>query len=81
MFCLILGASLPVTAQTTAADKRLPMALDSFNMQIRFVDGSKSDYQAYKTKDTWFVTDTVLYNMMEFKDLETMFMFLCMFVG
>ena len=54
-----------------------PMALDSFYMQVKFVDGQKIDYEAFKTKDSvWLVADTVLYNMMEFPSLETMFMFL-----
>jgi hypothetical protein len=65
---LVLAASFSVTAQTTAADKRLPMMLDSFKMQVRFVDGSKSDYEVHKTPEGWRSTETRFFTVFDLKN-------------
>jgi hypothetical protein len=67
-------------AQNVPTEHKFPTALDSFFLRVDFVDGSKKDYEAYKERDTvrrlWLLSDTVVYNMMEFDNIETMLMFL-----
>ena len=75
-----LSTSLATVAQKVPAEHKFPTALDSFFLRVDFVDGSKKDYEAYKERDTvrrlWLLSDTVVYNMMEFDNIETMLMFL-----
>jgi hypothetical protein len=65
---LVLAASFSVTAQTTPADKRFPMTLDSFYMQVRFVDGSKSDYEVHKTSEGWRSTERRFFTVFDLKN-------------
>jgi hypothetical protein len=79
LLLLVLGISASTMAQNMPAEHKFPMSLDSFYLQVKFVDGSKRDYEAYKTRDTistWLLTDTVLYNMITFDNIETMLMFI-----
>ena len=65
---LVLVASFSVTAQTTAAEKRFPMTVDSFYMQVRFVDGSKSDYEIHKTPEGWRSTEKRFFTVFDLKN-------------
>lgn len=79
LLSIVLSAGLHTMAQTMPAEHKFPTALDSFFLRVDFVDGSRKDYEAYKERDVrglWLLSDTVVYNMMEFDNIETMLMFL-----
>ena len=80
LLLIVLSTGLHTTAQTMPAEHKFPTALDSFFLRVDFVDGTQKDYEAYKERDTvrclWLLSDTVVYNMMEFENIETMLMFL-----
>jgi hypothetical protein len=78
LIILLFTFSLPLlsNAQDKSTGNKIPMALDSFYLKVEFVDGSKCDYKIFKTTEGWIASDTVLYNMTDFADIQTMLMYI-----